>query len=347
MAELLERGELLARLEADRAEGGRLVFVGGEAGVGKTALVRGFVADRPALRGSCENLTTATPLGPFLDVGIELEAEPRRVAAALLRELDRTPLLVLEDVHWADQASLDVLRVLGRRIDSTSALVLATYRDDEIEGDHPLRIVLGELTSAPAVSRVGVPRLSLDAVRELAEPQGADAEAIHRLTQGNAFYVTEILAAGGSALPETVRDAVLARVARLEPGARRLLEVVSVVPARTELSLLEAVAPDDVEHLEACLASGVLRDDSDGVAFRHELARLAVESAVPARRRRELHAELVGALAGTGHVSRLAHHAEGAGDVAAVLEYSLEAARRASAASAHREAAAQYARALR
>ena len=267
MAELLERGELLARLEAALAEGGRLLFVGGEAGVGKTTLVRAFAAGKPALLGSCENLTTATPLGPFLDVGIELESEPRRVAAALLRELGRTPLLVLEDVHWADQATLDVLRVLGRRVDSTDSLVLATYRDDEVDGDHPLRIVLGELASAPAVSRLSVPRLSLEAVQELAEPHGADGEAIHRLTQGNAFYVTEILAAGGSALPETVRDAVLARAARLEPGARRLLEVVSVVPARAELTLLEAVAPEDVEHLDACLASGVLRTDGDGVAF--------------------------------------------------------------------------------
>jgi DNA-binding CsgD family transcriptional regulator len=192
-----------------------------------------------------------------------------------------------------------------------------------------------------------VPRLSLEAVQELAEPHGADGAAIHRLTQGNAFYVTEILAAGGSSLPETVRDAVLARAARLEPGARRLLEVVAVVPARAELSLLEAVAPDDAEHLDACLASGVLRVDGDGVAFRHELARLAVESAVAPNRRRALHAAIVRALAGSGHLSRLAHHAEEAGDSAAVLEHAPEAARRAASVSAHREAAAQYARALR
>jgi predicted ATPase len=195
MVELLERDGLLAQLEAARAEGGRLVFVGGEAGVGKTMLVRAFTAGKPALHGSCENLTAATPFGPFLDVGIELESDPRRVAAALLRELADTKLLVLEDVHWADQATLDVLRVVGRRIDSTEGLVLATYRDDEIAGDHPLRVVLGELASARAVSRLAVPRLSLDAVQELAEPHGADGEAIHRLTQGNAFYVTEILAA--------------------------------------------------------------------------------------------------------------------------------------------------------
>ena len=347
MTELLEREDLLAQLEAARAEGGRLLLVGGEAGVGKTSLISAFTAGKPALHGSCENLTTPTPLGPFLDVGIDVDGEPRRVAAALLQELDRTPLLVLEDVHWADQATLDVLRVLGRRVNGTSALVLATYRDDEIQGDHPLRVVLGELASARAVSRVSVPRLTLEAVHQLTDPLGADGEAIHRLTAGNPFYVTEILAAGSASLPETVRDAVLARTARLKLPARRLLEVVSVVPARAELSLLEAVAPDELEQLDACLASGVLRADRDGVAFRHELARLAVESAVPPNRRRQLHAAIVRALIGTGNLSRLAHHAEEAGDSAGVLEYAPEAARRAASASAHREAAAQYARALR
>jgi len=347
MTELLEREDLLAQLEAARVEGGRLLFVGGEAGVGKTSLVRAFTAAKPALHGSCENLATPTPFGPFLDVGVDIGGEPRQVAVALLRELERTPLLVLEDAHWADGATLDVLRVLGRRIDGTAALVLATYRDDEVDSEHPLRIVLGELASAAAVSRISVPRLSFDAVRKLAEPHGADGRAIHRLTCGNAFYVTEILAAAESSLPETVRDAVLARAKTLEPAARRLLDVVSVVPSRAELWLLEAVAGDLIERLGECLASGVLREEDDGIVFRHELARLAIESVVAPDRRRELHARILIALESGGDVARLAHHAEGAGDSAAVLRYAPEAARRAAAASAHLQAAAQYARALR
>jgi DNA-binding CsgD family transcriptional regulator/tetratricopeptide (TPR) repeat protein len=347
MVELLERDDLLTQLSGHESNGGRLVFVAGEAGVGKTALVRAFTAGKSSLRGSCENLTTPTPFGPFLDLGIDVDTEPRLVAKAVLDELERTPLLVLEDVHWADGATLDALRVLGRRVDATSALVLATYRDDEVGSGHPLRIVLGELASAPAVTRLSVPPLSLDAVRALAEPHGADGDAIHRLTQGNAFYVTEILATGSEALPATVRDAVLARVATLDAVARRLLEVVSVVPARAELWLLEAIAPDDLQALDACLASGVLGADGNGVSFRHELARLSVEGAVAPHRRRALHAAILAALVSTGDVSRLAHHAEEAGDSAAVLLYAPEAARRAVSASAHREAAAQYERALR
>ncbi|MHB1244451.1 MAG: AAA family ATPase, partial [Gaiellaceae bacterium] len=208
MSDLLEREELLAQLAGLLDDGGRLVFVGGEAGVGKTALVRAFAEGRRARLGWCENLAAPAPFGPFLDLGLEAD-DPRRVAAAAL---ELQGLVVLEDVHWADTASLDVLRVLGRRIDGTGTTVLATYRDDEVAGEHPLRVVLGELASASGVVRLAVPRLSLDAVRELAEPAGADAEAIHRLTHGNAFFVTEILAGGGGDLPETVRDAVLARI---------------------------------------------------------------------------------------------------------------------------------------
>lgn len=349
MADLLERGDLLAQLETARAEGGRLVFVGGEAGVGKTALVRSFAAGlgTPVLHSACENLTTPTPFGPFLDLGLELGDEPRQVATAVLDELRRAPLLVLEDVHWADGATLDALRVLGRRLEATDALVLATYRDDEVEGDHPLRLVLGELATTRAVVRISVPRLSLDAVCELAEPHDADGGAIHRLTHGNAFYVTEILEAGSETLPETVRDAVLARASRLGRAARRLVDVVSVVPGRAELWLLEIVAAGELEALDECLTSGVLHADGDSVAFRHEVARLAVERAVAPHRRRALHGEILLALVPTSDFSRLAHHAEEAGDAAAVLEYAPAAARRATEVSAHREAAAQYARALR
>jgi DNA-binding CsgD family transcriptional regulator len=348
----LERDELLAQLEAAREEGGRLVFVGGEAGVGKTSLVRALAErlDGRVLLGSCENLTTPTPLGPFLDLGVP-PGETRDVATAVLEELNRPALLVLEDLHWADQATLDVLRVLARRVDRTSSLVVGTYRADEIEGDHPLRVVLGELASTAAVSRLSVPPLSRDAVEVLAEPHGADGRAIYELTRGNAFYVTEILATGGDSLPPTVRDAVLARAASLDATARRLLDIAALVPARAEFWLLEAVAPTDLAGLDLCLAAGMLRVEGDAVSFRHELARLAIEDAIAPRSRREWHRAILGALAAPPHgeadPARLAHHADGAGDAEAVLEHGLIAARRAVAASAHREAFAQYERVLR
>jgi DNA-binding CsgD family transcriptional regulator len=363
VAALLEREELLAALAAEATRGGRLVFLGGEAGVGKTALVRAFVAQAVprVLQGSCESLATPTPLGPFVDVAARTEgalaellaagADARRVARALLDELAQPAVVVLEDVHWADEATLDALRVLGRRIDDTRGLVVATYRDDEVDTDHPLRAVLGELASAPGVARLSVPRLSLGAVRTLAESSGADGDAVYALTGGNAFFVTEVLALDSASLPETVRDAVLARTAQLGVAARRLLDAAALVPGKAELSLLEAVAPEELDQLDSCLAAGVLRDEGDAVAFRHELARLALEGSVPAGRRRRLHAALLRGLEAAAPAARdparLAHHAERAGDTAAVLEYAPEAARRAAAAASHREAAQQYARALR
>lgn len=351
---LVERDDLLGRLGELGAEGGRLAFLGGEAGVGKTSVTRELAAraDGRVLWGACENLTTASPLGPFLDIAeVAAAGEPRLVARALLEELRPGTLLVLEDLHWADQATLDVLRVLGRRIDRTRALAVGTYRDDEIGEEHPLRLVLGELASAAGVVRLSVPPLSVVAVRTLAEPVGADGDAIHQLTGGNSFFVTEVLATGGVDLPATVRDAVLARGAALDPAARRLLDVASLVPARCELWLLEAVAPGDFGSLEACVDSGVLRVDGQAVVFRHELARRAFESAVGASRRRVVHAEILRALAspplGESDPARLAHHAEEAGDAAAVLEHAPVAARRADAMGSHREAYAQWERALR
>ena len=227
-------------------------------------------------------------------------------------------MLVFEDVHWADQAPLDVLRVLGRRVDTTRALVVATYRDDEVDRDHPLRIVLGELASAAGVKRLSVPRLSLEAVREFAEPYGADAEAIHGLTHGNAFYVTEILAAGGDELPETVRDAVLARAALLEPPARRLLEASRSYRRASSSGCSRSWRPS---------SSGSTRVSSRASSGPTATASRSVTSwrDSPSRprsrrhRRRALHRSDRVRSRGGGDVSRLAHHAEEAGDSAAVL----------------------------
>jgi DNA-binding CsgD family transcriptional regulator/tetratricopeptide (TPR) repeat protein len=365
--ELLEREGLLATLHAALPQGGRLVFAGGEAGVGKTSFARRFVEEQPdsvrVLWGECDALFAPRPLGPFLDLArstggelqelVESGARPHEIATALVQELEtRSPtVLVVEDVHWADEATLDVLRLLGRRVRVVPALVLVTYRNDELDPVHPLRVVLGELVTSDAVERITIEPLSQEAVTELAEPHRVDAEELYRRTGGNAFFVTEALAAGEEELPETIRDAVLARAARLSPTARALVEAAAVVSPHVELWLLEALAGDAFEHIDECLASGMLRVYEGDVAFRNELARLTIEEGLAPNRRLALHRSALAALAsppaGVPDLARLAHHAEAAGDTGAVLEFAPRAAERAAHLGAHREAAAQYARALR
>lgn len=365
---LLERAEFFDALEEQlgrAADGaGCLVLLGGEAGVGKTALLRRFCAargeDSRILWGACDALFTPRALGPLLAVAertggelrslVESGARPHDVVAALMTELERGPaVVVLEDVHWADEATLDVLRLLGRRIESAPALVIASFRDDELDRSHPLRIVLGELATSPAARHLRLPPLSLEAVTTLAEPHGIDAHELYRITSGNPFFVTEVLATGSTEIPATVRDTVLGRTARLDPAARDLLEAVAVATPHAELWLLEALARD-LQRLDACLASGMLVAEDGAVRFRHELARLAVEGSIAPHRAQALHRAAVRALTAPGRdpdAARIAHHADAAAEAEAVLEFAPAAAERAAGAAAHREAAAQYARALR
>ncbi len=355
---LLERAaelDLLAARHRDvqACTRGRFVLVAGEAGIGKTARVRAFCEDRPrGLWGACDALHTPRPLGPFVDLGGELAelvahgATPGDLAAALAAELRGPAIVVLEDLHWADEATLDVVGLLARRIESLPALVIATYRDDELDRAHPLRLVLGALPSRVA-DRLAPAPLSAEAVAALAGPH-VDPEALHRRTGGNAFFVTEALAAGAADLPVSVRDAVLARCARLDPAARSLLDAVAIVPLRTEAWLLEALT-DEPTALDACLASGMLRAERDAIAFRHEIARVAVEEALTPLERLRLHRRALTALAASADpdLARLAHHAEAADDAEAVLRYAPAAGERAATLGSHREAAAQFARALR
>jgi DNA-binding CsgD family transcriptional regulator len=284
---------------------------------------------------------------------IDAGAQPYEVAAGLLDELrTRSPsILVLEDLHWADDATLDVVRLLVRRLETVPVLAVGTYRDDQVDRTHKLRILTGELATGPGVARLSLSPLSARAVAELAAPHGVDATELYRNTGGNPFFVSEVLAAGGSRLPQTVQDAVLARVARLAPTARRVVEAVAIVPAGTDLGLLEALEPRALDSIEECLASGVLTSTATGVAFRHELARMAVAISLPPNRRIALHRAALATLSaperGPADSARLSHHAEAAADAEAVLRFAPAAAASAARVGAHSEAAAQYARALR
>jgi DNA-binding CsgD family transcriptional regulator len=260
-------------------------------------------------------------------------------------------IFVLEDLHWADEATLDVLRLLCRRLETFPALIVGTYRDDELDSAPLLRIVLGELGASERTARLKLAPLSPAAVARLAQPRGVDPVELYRKTGGNPFFVVEAIAADADEIPDTVRDAVFARQARLSSSAKELLAAVAVVPPRAELWLLDALAGDHIGALDECLASGMLVAEAGGVAFRHELARLALEDSIPPTQKLELNRTALTTLERRSEtavdLARLAHHAEEAGDAAAVLRFAPAAGARASALGAYREAAAQYARALR
>ena len=373
-AGLLEREEQLTALHRclrdARAGRGRLVLVAGEAGIGKTTLVHHFcqsdaAAGSVVLWGACDGLRTPRPLSPLIDVArstggalqtaIDGGEKPAGCFDALRRELERhtRPVLVIEDLHWADEATLDVLTMLGRRIEQVPALAIATFRDDGLAGSEPLREAIGELQTGSAVARLDLAPLSEGAVDTLVDEAdlGLGAAEVHGLTAGNPFFVSEVLASGGHRLPASARDAVLARAMRVSADAQAVLEAIAVVPLRAEVWLLETLLGDRLRLLDECLASGMVTASGPAVAFRHELARLAIEERIAPHRRVKLHRQVLAALMEHGgadvDAARLAHHAEAADDGPALFRYASVAAREAAAAGAHRESVAQYERALR
>jgi tetratricopeptide (TPR) repeat protein len=362
--DLLERAALLDELSgalADTAVGGRVVLVAGEAGIGKSMLIRrfaeGHAAEARFLLGACDPLLTPRALGPLRDIArqtggrlAELLASgsPReQLFDALLDQLARPPrqVVVVEDAHWADEATLDLLVYLGRRLERTPAMLIVTYRDDEVGPDHPLRGVLGALPQG-VVRRARPQPLSEAAVAELARRAGRPAAGLRELTGGNPLLVTEVLAAGDAGVPMTVRDLVLARLAGPPADAREVARLVAVVPTRAELWLLESALAPEPSAVEACVAAGLLVVDSETVGFRHELLRQAVEGSLSTLARQELNRRVLAALAGAPDrqvdLARLVHHAREAGDTEAVLRYAPEAARQAAAVAAHREAVGHY-----
>jgi DNA-binding CsgD family transcriptional regulator/tetratricopeptide (TPR) repeat protein len=365
---LLERQAELQMLgtAVERAHTGQgsAVLVLGEAGIGKTSLVQAFlaaVAGRTrVLAGACEDLFTPRALGPLRDAArsaatgplaaaLSPRTDPDLVFTAVCDELASPPspvVLVIEDAHWADGATLDVLRYLGTRMRDLPAVLLVTYRDDALARGHPLRGVLGVLGSR-AATRLQLSRLTPDAVREMAASSTVDPSELFRLTGGNPFFVSEALANPGAVVPPTVVDAVLARVGTLSPAAQTALDRLAVIPSGAEVSLLRVLVYDLAPVAEAERA-GVVELRGDVVAFRHELARRAVVESLPTSVRLDLNAEVLRALLSRPDCDpfRILHHAVEAGDDAAVITHGPAAAQEATRVGAHSQAAACYAQIL-
>jgi DNA-binding CsgD family transcriptional regulator len=364
---LVERDVFLDRLDSWLGEAawqrGRLVVVRGDAGIGKSSLVEAFAAGRSGrvLWGWCDPVVPPRPLAAIHDLaeqaGGALQAavgdgDRSRMIPALLGWLrsDGGPrVAVLEDLQWADEGTLDVVRAIGRRAAQLRALVIVTVRDDEVGPEHPLRAALGDIPAA-AMATIQLPPLSLAAVEELAEGTGIDPEALHLRTGGNPFFVSESLAAGGAELPLTVRDAVLARLRRLSSAGAQTVRAASVLGPRCEPGVLGELVGGLPGRIDECVARGLLRGGDSLVEFRHELTRLAVLDSIPPAAKRELHRRALQALRDhhpATDLGELARHAVAAGDAEAVLEFAPRAGAQAARLGAHRAALAYYRSALR
>jgi DNA-binding CsgD family transcriptional regulator len=355
---LLEReiqlSKMQPRLAQVRLGHGSVVCLAGEAGAGKTTLARTLAAQAGTrvLWGACEDLSTPEALAALQDWvrspawpdhgALHPTEDKLTIFSRVLAVLDEVPTLaVIEDMHWADDATLDLVRYLGRRLAETRLLLLVTARDDSTDARARLRRALADVPSGQKLY-LDVPRLSLGAVQHLAQEAGRDGQAIYSSTGGNPFFVAEALR-GADTLPQTVREAVLGRYERLPLTLQKTLQLASIFPRRSDAPTLEAlckriVGTDDPEE---AVKAGMLVEEGDGYAFRHEITRRAIEATLTDRQRQSLNQEALEILRQSPGASaaRLLHHAEAAQSSPAIAELAPRAAVEAALVGAHREAA--------
>ena len=351
---------------------GRVVLISGEAGIGKSTLVSAFRirtiaegVDVHWIAGGCEALFTPRTLGPIHDMANELGRTIKLaldaagnnqsvICSALLSALDtsKPSVMVVEDLHWADHATLDVLKYLARRTSDLPLLLILTFRDDEVDVGHPLTQLLGDLPMQ-ATCRLALEPLSYAGVELLGQDSELSADNLYRISGGNPYYVHEIMNACSDRIivPASVKDTVSLRLGRLEPCVRESLERISVRTSPPTYDFMDALFGDEAPNIIGqCVATGFLIETQTGVRFRHELTRLATVQRITPVKLRANHKACLRVLLEIGHAAALdeiVHHAAGAFDAENVLKYAPKAAEAAVQAGGHHEAAAHYATALR
>jgi len=361
--QLLQRGA-----DSAKAGAGRSVIISGEAGAGKTALINAFTSQLGGFKvcsGSSEALFTPRPLGPLRDMGSSFDgrvsdlldgvAPQDLIFPAVLKALQdslKPTVLVFEDAHWADDATLDLIKYLGRRVAYMRALMIVSVRSEELTPDHPLLQVLGDLP-AESAWRLPLQPLSAEGLAALTRLPLEDAKELHRITAGNPFFATELMAdqaARPQKAPASVRDAVWARLQRLSPPERSLLEAISIEPVGVEDWLADALLESSAGALlENCSERDLLvRDDEGRYCFRHEIARAATLERLRPSAQKVLHRRAYDALSKRPRIplSRLIHHASGADLADTVLDLAPRTAAEAIRLGAHRDAARYLAAAL-
>lgn len=364
--ELIERGGFINSLQAEFeriAEGeGHCVLVSGEAGIGKTSLIRAFTklhkGEANIYQGTCDALFTPRPLAPLYDViwqiwGSDWEQGGNRSDRASfftrfyheLGTLKKATIIVFEDVHWADEATMDFIKFLARRITRVHCLFILTYRDDEIHSRHPLRNVLGQLPP-DSFTRLQLTPLSRPAVEKLAGLKGYSGENVYQISGGNPFYVSEILASYSPGVPDNIKDSILSVYNRQDGKTRQVWEILSVLPTGFEVHYLERMEPQYAASVAQCLESGILILKGGLIYFKHELYRRTIETSLSPFVRIALNKKILELFKDdfekNGEIERIIHHAKNANDYEQVVHYAPLAAQKAASLGAHIEATKLY-----
>ncbi|MBC7849912.1 MAG: AAA family ATPase [Chitinophagaceae bacterium] len=361
--ELIERTEYVELLQKTfnhiSSGEGHCVFVSGEAGVGKSAMVKHFcktkMGDCDVYLGACDALFTPRPLAPLYDIlwqlnsdllpGMQAMKDRSELFFKFFRELSETKqkiILVFEDIHWADEATLDFIKFFARRISLLPCLFILTYRDDEIHSRHPLNTVLGHLQSNSFTS-IYLPPLSKAAVDMLAAEKGYSGDDVYKISAGNPFYVTEILASYSEGVPDNIKNAILSSYNRTPERTRRIWDLLSVIPIAFEIAYLEKIEPHYKAAITDCVDKRILIVSEGKIYFKHELYRRTVESSLSPLLRIELNKRILEFLKidfeEGNEIERIIHHAKNANEYNLVVHYAPIAARRSARVGAHIEAA--------
>ena len=360
--ELIERSEVLSFLQNQfkivAENEGHCVFISGEAGIGKTSLVKAFCKqqreDCSIYQGACDALFTPRPLAPLYDIMWQLcsdfaryshKVEERPVLfSKFFYELSNKTekiLIVFEDIHWADEATLDFIKFFARRIGQLSCLFILTYRDDEIHSRHPLRNVFSDL-SPDTFTRIQLMPLSREAVYKLANEKGYDAEDVYNVSGGNPFYVNEILASYSPGVPDNIKDSILSVYERQEEGTKNVWQTLSVIPEGLEINRFAKIKVSWDREMDHCFALKIIVIKNDKIIFKHELYRRTIENSISPFRRIEINKKLLELFLDSfekeGEIERIVHYAKNANENKLVVKYAPLAAKQAASIGAHIEA---------
>jgi ATP/maltotriose-dependent transcriptional regulator MalT len=360
--ELIERDGFLRSLETlfeSVIEGeGHCILLSGEAGIGKTSLIKSFYKEKKdnckIYQGTCDALFTPRPLAPIYDIIWQIqkdtnENELHNVDKSLLfnqlfngLEQQRKPvIIIIEDIHWADEATLDFIKFFARRIGRIHCLFILSYRDNEILDNHPLRNVLGQL-SPDSITRLHLQPLSKDAVEKMAEERGYKGEDVFSISGGNPFYVTEILASYSPGVPDNIKDSILSVYHRQEKGTKNAWEICSVIPEGLEINRFGKIKSSWDEGMDHCFALQIIIIKKNRVVFKHELYRRTIEGSLSPFKRIALNKKMLelflDSFEAEGEIERIVHYAKNANENKLVVKYAPIAARQAACVGAHIEA---------